>query len=210
MGLSDRVAWADRAGRVADALAVLDAAGADQVLVFGSSEGAAAGVDLAADHPERVCGLVLFGAAPTLQRDDYPIGTPLDRYELTIHSAYAEWGTGRSLERFAPSHANDPAAREWYGRLERHALSPGGLVELMEAAKSIDYREQLPLVAAPTLVLHRTDEVVPIAGARFVANAVPGGRLCELSGRDHLVFFGEVDRVLQMTAEFASEVFASR
>ncbi len=208
MGLSDRVPWADRATRVVDVLAVLDEVGAGQVVVFGSSEGAGAAVDLAAEHPERVSGLVLFGAAPTLQRDDYPIGTPVERYELTIHQAYTAWGTGRSLERFAPSAATDPLARDWYGRLERHALSPAGLVGLMHEAKAIDYRDRLGDIRCPTLVTHRTDDIVPVAGARFIADAVPHSRLLELPGRDHLVFFGDVDAVLRATAEFAHEVAA--
>ncbi|MGN6472265.1 MAG: alpha/beta fold hydrolase [Mycobacteriales bacterium] len=210
MGLSDRVPWADRAGRVCDALTVLDAVDAERVLVFGSSEGAAVAVDLAADHPERVSGIVVFGAAPALQRDDYPIGTPVARYELTIANAYAEWGTGRSLERFAPSAAADPQARDWYGRLERHALSPGALVEMMQTAIAMDYRPQLGRVRCPTLVLHRRDEVVPLAGGRFIADAIPHSRLQELAGRDHLVCFGDVDAVLQATTDFASQVVFAR
>lgn len=210
MGLSDRVAWADRAERVADAVAVLDAAGSERVLVFGSSEGAAVAVDLAVEHPQRVSGVVLFGAAPTLQRDDYRIGTPVDRYELTIRNAYQDWGTGRSLERFAPSAAKDPAAREWYGSLERHSLSPGGLVEMMRIAMRIDYRPELRQVTAPALVLHRSEEVVPIAGARYVSEAMPDCRFRELPGQDHLVFFGEIDPVLEATSQFATEVASTR
>jgi DNA-binding SARP family transcriptional activator/pimeloyl-ACP methyl ester carboxylesterase len=209
MGLSDRTAWATPQQWASDLVAVLDSVGSSRAIVLGASEGAATAVHTAHAYPDRVAGLVLFGCAPTVNRDDYTIGTSRERYELTIHSAHRRWGTGRSLERFAPSAAGDPAARAWYGRMERHAVSPGGLMDLMRVALSIDYRFLLPQLTVPTLVLHRRDEVVPLAGARYVAQHTPGARLVELEGIDHLVWFGDWRPVVEHTAGFAREVMTA-
>jgi pimeloyl-ACP methyl ester carboxylesterase len=48
-----------------DALAVLDAAGADRAAVLGASMGGAAAIDLALAHPERVSALVAVAATPS-------------------------------------------------------------------------------------------------------------------------------------------------
>ena len=91
----------------------------------------------------------------------------------------------------APTLAHDLQARSWYGRLERHALSPGGLMDLMQINLSLDYRHLLGSVKAPTLVIHRSDEVVPVAGARYIASHIAGAQLIELPGQDHFVWAGD-------------------
>ena len=67
----------------ADALAVLDATGTDRAVVVGLSCAGAWGVHLAADHPERVSGLLALGPAcgfdlPSSHRDAYWWGDRVD------------------------------------------------------------------------------------------------------------------------------------
>lgn len=62
-----------------DALAVLDETGTDSAVVAAISTGAQRAMLLAAEHPKRVCGLVLEGP--------YFIGTR--RFEALIKLAYA-------------------------------------------------------------------------------------------------------------------------
>ena len=58
MGLSDRDAGAYTLENVVDdALAVIDAVGAERVVVFGVSEGGSAATMLAATHPDRVSAI---------------------------------------------------------------------------------------------------------------------------------------------------------
>ena len=65
--------------RMADALAVLDAAGIERTAVIGPGFGAHVAVLLAATHPERVQSLVLVnGSARFVRDDDYPIGHPIE------------------------------------------------------------------------------------------------------------------------------------
>jgi Protein kinase domain len=61
----------------------------------------------------------------------------------------------------------------------------------------IDVREDLARISVPTIVMHRTDDrVVPVGASRYIAAHVPGARLIELAGEDHLPFIGEVEPVL--------------
>jgi len=67
----------------ADALAVLDATGTETAVVVGLSCAGAWGVHLAADHPERVSGLLALGPAcgfdlPSPHRDAYWWGDHVD------------------------------------------------------------------------------------------------------------------------------------
>ena len=58
---SDRVGFSPSAEATAqDIRTVLDAAGSRRVVLFGASEGGPACIRFAADHPDRVAGLILF------------------------------------------------------------------------------------------------------------------------------------------------------
>jgi class 3 adenylate cyclase len=71
----------------------------------------------------------------------------------------------------------------------------------------IDVRDALPAVTAPTLVIHRTgDRSLPVAGARYMAERVPGARLVELPGDDHLPFVGAQDEILGEVEEFLTGI----
>src|SRR5581483_11818214 len=61
-GLSDRVAEQTLDERVGDVLAVMRAAGSERATIYGWSEGGQLSLELAASHPERVSGLVLYGS----------------------------------------------------------------------------------------------------------------------------------------------------
>ena len=70
----------------ADAVAVLDATGTDRAVVVGLSAGASWAVHLAAEHPERVSGVLALGPAcafdiPNTYRDWLPWDEPVDTTE---------------------------------------------------------------------------------------------------------------------------------
>jgi class 3 adenylate cyclase len=189
-GMSDRppeLPDADR--RMLDMLAVLDAAEAGPVSLFSISEGAALAVLLAATHPKRVTSLALFGgyARPTAG-PDHPAGATPEQLETFGTLLQEGWGTGVGLEYFAPSLADDPAAREWWARLQRMAASPTSARALVHGYNLIDVRPAMGLVQAPTLILHRTgDRMSPLALARELHEGIPGSRLVEFPGQDHLL-----------------------
>jgi pimeloyl-ACP methyl ester carboxylesterase len=207
-GLSDRVP-VDRLPtveeRMDDIRAVMDAAGLERAAIFGFSEGGALATLFAATYPERTNNLALWGSyASILRRPDYEWGTTQE-YIDTAANAYRErWGTGVGLGAFVPSRAHDDATRRWWGRFQRMAASPAAAVALLEMNAQIDIRGALSAVSAPTLILHRRDDVVaPLGGARYLAEQIPGAQLVVFEGRDHWPWIGgDLDEIVAEVEEF--------
>jgi class 3 adenylate cyclase len=186
-----------------DARAVLDAVGAEQVAVYGISEGGPTSALLAASYPERVSALALYGTwARLLEAPDYPAGVSLEAFERFVEVARKDWGGPVALRLWAPTLADDPEVRRWWAKLLRTGTSPAGIEALLRLYTGIDARQVLPTIAAPTLVLHRKrDRMVPFDAARAIAEAVPGARLVALDGDDHLPF-ANPDQIMDEVEEF--------
>jgi len=188
-GMSDRAAELPGLDqRMDDLRAVMDAAGMEQAALLGISEGAPLCVLFAATYPDRCRALVLYGS---FSRFSYWFPT---EEALAAFFCYVEeaWGTGGSVQRFAPSRANDATFQRWWGRNERLGASPAAVTALMRMNSQIDISGILPAVRVPTLVIHRTgDKTVSIEGGREMAAHIPGARLVELPGIDHIFYVGE-------------------
>ena len=203
-GLSDPVAApAPLEDRMDDVRAVMDAAGSERAALFGLSEGGPMSVMFAATYPERTRALVLCGSFPTGTDDpeDNPSG---QRWVDVIHSTRAaavHWGEGRTLAYMAPSRDNE---RERIGRgvFERSAASPKMAQMLIQMVIETDVRDLLPTIGVPTLVLHRAEEFIPVAGARYMAEQIPGAKLIVLPGRDHIPFYGDAEGYAEEVEEF--------
>ena len=127
--------------------------------------------------------------------DDYPIGFPPAVLRRFAESVGEGWGTGSFLDLMGPSVADTPF-RKRFAQFELSSASPGQAQALVQRGFDHDVRHLLPLVAVPTLVLHRTgDRVVPIALGRYVAEHIPGARMVECPGEDNFPFLGDVDAV---------------
>jgi pimeloyl-ACP methyl ester carboxylesterase len=180
-GLSDRVADQTLEERVGDVLAVMNAAGSERATIYGWSEGGQLSLKLAATHPERVSGLVLYGSYPAMY-------VTREQFERFLQTLETHWGEGILVRVNAPSRRNDEAFVKWFGRLERAVASPGAILALMRANYEIDVRALLPSIAVPTLILHReSDSLVPVESGRYMAEHIPGARYVELPGVDHLL-----------------------
>jgi class 3 adenylate cyclase len=76
-------------------------------------------------------------------------------------------------------------------------------MELLTSLADIDVRPALPLVHAPTLILHRTDErMVPVVYARYMAERIPGARMVEFEGTDHFYYTQHADAIADEIEEF--------
>jgi class 3 adenylate cyclase len=85
----------------------------------------------------------------------------------------------------------------------RRAASPGAALALLKMNTQIDIRGVLPSISAPTLVLHRVgDRDANIEEGRFIAARIPGARLVELAGEDHLPWVGDTERIVAELQEF--------
>jgi Adenylate and Guanylate cyclase catalytic domain len=85
----------------------------------------------------------------------------------------------------APSRAGDERFRRWSGKLVRAGASPGAAQRFMRALLEVDVRPALPLIQAPTLVMHRRDaQHIPVEHGRYLAEHIPKASLVELAGAD--------------------------
>ena len=72
----------------------------------------------------------------------------------------------------------------------------------MEAALRIDVRSVLPAISVPTLVIHATDDLIPVQGARYLADHIPGAKLMEIEGNDHAPWISDPDQISNAIEEF--------
>ena len=206
-GLSDpvhRVPTLDE--RVEDLLAVMDAAGSQRATLLGISEGAPMSLLFAATHPDRTRSLVLYGGSPRFsQAPDWPWGWSTTQVASVLAELDTDWGNGALLHLFAPTHAADETARRSWGRTQRAGASPAMGRAVMEAMAAIDCRAILPAVRVPTLLLHRRgDQVAHIQAARYMAKHIPGARLVEFPGVNHMIIFGDLEPLLDQIEEFVT------
>ena len=213
MGLSDRPDTVDVGAWTLDALAVLDAIGADRAVVLGVSGGSLTAVQLAAQHRERVSALVLFnGSARQVVDDDYPIG-----HDLTVVDAYAQhveagWGTGVALDSAAPSLSDDPHVRAYWARYQRLSASPSAATRFLWATANADVRDLLPAIDVPTLVTHaERDVLVPLAQGRYIADRIDGAEFVVLDSDIHLICVSDVlDELADAMTMFLERVATPR
>ena len=207
MGLSDRGSQPPILELQADDMeAVIDAAGAKSPVVFGGARGSAMAMLFAASRPERVRALILYApVARTLRADDWPAGKSAEEQRHFVERFTAEMGTGENLDLQGPSF--DAPFKKWWARFERLVATPGAYRELIEIFVDLDVRHTLPLIQAPTLVLHRSgDRISNLAQGRAVAEKIPHARFVELPGDDHIPFLGDSDSIVDEIEEFLTGV----
>jgi pimeloyl-ACP methyl ester carboxylesterase len=192
--------------RMEDVHAVMDAAGSKRAALFALSEGGPMSFLFAASYPQRTTALVLYGSyAKRSWAPDYPFAWRYDKWEAVLRNIEQHWGTpeGIDLGMWAPSIAGDEHAAASAAAYLRAAASPGAVLAVMKMNREIDVRHLLPWVRVPTLILHRVGErVIDIENARYMARHIPGAKLIELPGIDHMPWVGDIEPLVQETEEF--------
>jgi 3-oxoadipate enol-lactonase len=169
----------------ADVAAVLDAAGESSAHVIGFSMGGMIAQQFAIDFPERLRSLALLGTHPggpqvvqaashvrrlLFEKDRMPAEESLRRmrpHTYGIHTPDSLFEED-SLVRLA----NQPRLRDYQAQLY-------GLIYWSVHA-------QLPLVTAPTLVMHGLqDALIPPANGRLIASSLQRATLVELPQASH-------------------------
>jgi pimeloyl-ACP methyl ester carboxylesterase len=210
-GMSDRGELSDER-LVEDTFAVLDAIGSSQAVLFASSGSGGIAIECAVRAPERVHSLVLFNSyARLMWADDYPHGLPGDFVQSFLDdntNPEAEWSSegDDDVDLLAPSLTNDPRFRSWLQRSAQRAASPAEARNFLRLSTGVDVRRLLSDVSVPTLVIARAnDRFLPAATfGRYLAERIPGARLVELPGADHLPFAGDADALLDEVEEFVT------
>jgi serine/threonine protein kinase/alpha-beta hydrolase superfamily lysophospholipase len=210
-GLSDRVPLDELPTleqRMDDVRAVMEAAGSRRAVLCGVSEGGPMTALFAATYPQRTLALIMIGCyARRLWAPDYPWGPTEEQRKQFLDDILRSWGGPVGIEDRAPSRANDPEFRKWWGEYLRMGASPGAAVALTNMNAQIDVRSVLPAVQVPALVIHRTgDRCLKVEEGRFLAAQIPAARMVELEGSDHLPFVGDSEAVITEIRQFVTGV----
>jgi class 3 adenylate cyclase len=177
-----------------DIEAVMDAAGSERAALIGYSEGGFPSAMFAATYPERTEALVLLSTCAKA----YPAHDYFADHE-GVQQCWREieefgirsWGSGGFALVAAPTWARSEIHTRLAPVAERASASPGMARALIDGFREYDVRSVLPTIGVPTLVLHRREEWLPIELARDLVERVPGARLVELPGDDHMFFAGD-------------------
>jgi pimeloyl-ACP methyl ester carboxylesterase len=192
--------------RMEDVHVVMDAAGSKRAALFGISEGGPMSILFAASYPQRTSALALYGAyAKRSWAEDHPFGWPEEKWAAVLQGMERNWGTlkGVDLELWAPSIVHDAERAAQSAAYFRAAASPGAALAVMNMNRDIDVRWVLPSVRVPTLILHRAGEkVIDVQQARYLARNIPGARLVELPGADHIPWVGDTTALLDQVELF--------
>jgi class 3 adenylate cyclase len=188
-----------------DVRLVLDTVGSARAAFFGTHLGGRLALLFAATYPERTAAVVTFASHPASMRDeDFPWGSSEeDREQLLASLRDGSYDPTRLLARMAPREVTDPAFMAWWRMYSLSAMTAPEVYDTIVALGSVDIRRLLGSIRVPTLLLHRSgDQFVDIHTSRHMAERIPGARLVELPGDDHLPFFGDQDAVVALTQEF--------
>lgn len=173
-----------------DAVAVLDALGWEQAMVFGQSMGGMIAQQLVIDHPERVSAMVSLmsstgnrtvGQSSESARAGLLAVPPTDR-EGWLASRVATEQYWASPEYW------DPAwVRAKGSEMFDHGVDPAGTARQYRAVVASGERDaDLANVGIPTLVLHGSaDTLIDPSGGRHTAECIPGARYVEIEGMGH-------------------------
>jgi pimeloyl-ACP methyl ester carboxylesterase len=192
----DRQNWAGPGGAVhrvwdigdyaEDLAALIDRLGLQHPSVFGVSFGGAIALELAAQHPQSLGGLIVHGAEA--------------RFHPTLGSAIAR----RVLERF-PLPSDNPFVNQFFHLLHGTKPEPGPLVDFvveriwetdqsviaqrLAQLESFDVSDRLWRIEVPTLVLAGgRDVIVPAVRQRALAETISGARFENIDDAGHIGF----------------------
>jgi len=188
-GMSDRVTDAATLEERADDIrAVMDAAGSEQAVILGASEGGSMAAVFAAMHPERTRSLIIWGCqARFVSAPDYPWGVSPEQYERRLAALEREWPSREYVRTWGAGLGDAPSeVVESSLAFHQAAASPSAVVALERMNGALDIREILPTVRVPTLVIAREqDPLVDPEAVRDLARRISGAQLRLFPGATH-------------------------
>jgi len=177
---------------VRDLETTVDAAGLDQFVLFGHSQGGAVAVEYAARHPERLSHLVLLGSyARGVCHRGAPENVEVRRALETLVGL--NWGKTNPAffqvvtDLYIPERATADD-KKWFCDLQLVSMKPENLVRIMQVCDTMDVRPVLPKIKVPTIVFHAdADRVAPAQEGRIMATGIPNARFVPLPSADHIL-----------------------
>ena len=199
---------------VADALAVMDATNTAQATLVGVSCGALWGTILAADHPERVDGLVFIGPAVGLvpghpERQVYSFDEEYDTDEGWAKYNSHFWSRDYRgflefffAQCFNESHSTKPIEDAVGWALETDPETLADTSRAISLCRTERFRDTCTRVRCPVLVIHGDADLIrPHAQGAALAEAT-GGTLVTLEGAGHLPHVRDPVKINMLLREF--------
>ncbi|MGZ8783788.1 MAG: alpha/beta fold hydrolase [Gaiellaceae bacterium] len=181
---------------VSDALQVLDEAGVQRAHVLGTSLGGMVAQELALTAPDRVDRLVLACTTP-----GGPESFPMPEQTVKLMTS------GATLRQFVENALAPGADDEIVERILRHREATAQPLEAWgsqaAAGATFDALSRIERIAAPTLILHGTEDVVVDSrNSALLALRISDARVELFPGAGHLFFWEQPDRFVQVVREF--------
>lgn len=188
---------------IEDMIAVLDAVGSTRTAIMATLDTGSNGILFAAMRPDRVSHLVLYNTTVRyLVADDYPIGVPPEDLDAFIELFANEWGTLDFMRLINPTSAGDAEFMRLSTRMLRVSNTPRSAAAQYNYLLRRDVRPALPMIQAPTLVLHvRENMLAPIESGHYIAEHIHGAEFIELPGGDLSITESNI-MLLDHVAEF--------
>jgi len=193
----DPGAYAERE-MAGDLLATLDATGTDAAVVVSLSLGAQRSLILAAEHPERVAGLVFLGPSVSLgkgpTRRTMSFDEPLDAYDgwakynrhfwRADYDSFLEFFFAQCFtESHSTKHREDAVG--WGGEIGPETLI---LTQVAEGLDEDTTRRLCAAICCPTLVIQGDEDAVTGPGRGFaLADAIPHAEVVTVAGGGHML-----------------------
>jgi 3-oxoadipate enol-lactonase len=188
-----------------DAVAVLDAAGAQRAHVFGVSMGGLIAQEVALRHPDRLLSLILGcthpGGRDAARMDGDAAAMLMDREPKSAREAVE--ASLPFLYGPETAQADIDADVEVRLRFPLRGKAYWGQLDAMRSHRGTF--DRLGDIAAPTLVLHGdVDRLVQPANATLLADAIPVARLAWLPGASHVFWTDQPDSTVAAVNAFLS------
>jgi class 3 adenylate cyclase len=205
-GLSDRQLGDISAhDRCDDVIAVMDAAGSQEAVLFGWMDSGAISLLTAALHPDRVTAVIAGEVMAVAHAEEGgPPGVDpglLDQLITVVEGG--GWGRGLLTTRMLPHVSLSTEQLAAIGRIESRAATPRAAARLIRMHADLDLRPYLSQIRCPVLLLHEVHfPLVSAQGMAWLADQLPSGtlRILDTAARPGAVLPLEV--VSEEVAEF--------
>ena len=192
---------------VADALAVLDAAGASRAHAYGVSMGGGIAAEFAMRHPERVASLILgCTKIKTAETQNPPLLARL-LYRLPHRLFRALLLNRMKAEAYGSAAPAEAVAQDREVLAQERFTMQGVAAQQAAIAAYVTTREAVGQLGMPTLVLHGDeDRAVDVVLGREFAEAIPDSRLVIFKGAGHNYLVAAGPESTAAVLEFLAEV----